>query len=149
MMELYKDPIWDVMDWFFRPMNERKISDVGLKNVIHRPHNLINVENDEGVVIAQKLSVVTTPFKKDDVKVKVQDNTLTVTCGSENITDADNEKVVFRGISSQAYSFSVSLSNRVDQKKITAENKDGILTITLPLIVEEEKKSEAIEVQIA
>ena len=149
MMELYKDPIWDVMDWFFRPMNERKISDVGLKNVIHRPHNLINVENDEGVVIAQKLSVVTTPFKKDDVKVKVQDNTLTVTCGSENITDADNEKVVFRGISSQAYSFSVSLSNRVDQKKITAENKDCILTITLPLIVEEEKKSEAIEVEIA
>lgn len=142
------DPLWEMMDWFANPFNDRKISESGFRNVIKRPHSLINVKDDYGNVIAQRLEVTTTPFKKDDVKVKISQNMLTVTCGTENIKDAKNEEVVYRGISSQSYTFALSLAKNVDQRKITAENRDGILKITLPLIIEKPEEPETIEIDI-
>ena len=40
------------------------------------------------------------------------------------------------------------LGEGIDKKAITAENKDGMLTINLPMIVVEEKKPEEIEIAI-
>ena len=150
MIDIYRDPIWEMMDVFNHPFfSDRRICDTGFKTSIHRPHNLVNVKDDNGKVIAQRLEVVTTPFAKDDVKVKVCDNMLSVTCGSENLVTKDNEEIMYRGISSQSYSFALSLTPSVDQKRITAENKDGILKINLPMIIEEPKKPEEIEIAIA
>lgn len=142
-----RDPIWEMMDWLSNPF-ERKISESGFRSIIKRPHSLINVKDDDGNVIAQRLEVTTTPFKKDDVKVRISNNMLSVTCGTENIKDAVNEEVIYRGISSQSYSFALSLAKNVDQKKITAENKDGILKVTLPLIIEKPIEPETIEIEI-
>lgn len=135
-----------MMDFFANPF-ERKISNRGLSN-IRKPHNLTNVKDEQGKIIAQKLTVVTTPFKKDDVKVKIVDDVLTVTCGTENVKDEENEDVIYRGISSQSYTFSLKLGESIDKKAITAENKDGLLTIKLPFLVIEEKKPEEIEIKI-
>lgn len=146
MIDIYKDPIWELMDIFSGPF-ERKIQNNGLRNV-KRPHNLVNVKDDDGNIIAQKLTVVTTPFNKEDVKVTVADNMLSVTCGAENKYDKENEDVIYRGISSQSYSFALQLSPTVDKKSITAENKDGMLTICLPVKKEEEKKSDVIDIKI-
>jgi HSP20 family molecular chaperone IbpA len=146
MIDIYKDPIWELMDMFSYPF-ERKIQNNGLRNV-KRPHNLVNVKDDDGNIIAQKLTVVTTPFSKDDVKVTVADNMLSVTCGAENKYDKENEDVIYRGISSQSYSFALQLSPTVDKKNITAENKDGMLTISLPVKKEEEKKPDVIDIKI-
>ena len=146
MLDIYKDPIWEMMDFFANPF-ERKISNRGLSN-IRKPHNLTNVKDEQGKIIAQKLTVVTTPFKKDDVKVKIVDDVLTVTCGTENVKDEENEDVIYRGISSQSYTFSLKLGESIDKKAITAENKDGLLTIKLPFLVIEEKKPEEIEIKI-
>lgn len=98
MIDIYKDPIWELMDMFSYPF-ERKIQNNGLRNV-KRPHNLVNVKDNDGNIIAQKLTVVTTPFNKEDVKVTVADNMLSVTCGTENKYDKENEDVIYRGISS-------------------------------------------------
>lgn len=148
MIDLWKDPIWEMMNLFdARPSTDKKIENVGLKS-IPRPHNLVNIKNDDGKVVAQELRVVTTPFSKDDVKVKVCNNMLSVTCGSENIKVKDNEEYIFKGISSQTYSFTLSLTPAVDQQKITAENKDGVLKINLPLIVEDETNSKEIDIKI-
>ena len=83
-----------MMDFFANPF-ERKICNKGLSN-IHKPHNLTNVKDEAGKIVAQKLTVVTTPFKKDDVKVKIVDDVLTVTCGTENVKDEENEEVIYR-----------------------------------------------------
>ena len=146
MLDIYRDPIWEMMDFFADPF-QRRVNKKGLSNV-NRPHNLINVKDSEGNVIAQKLTVVTTPFKKDDVKVKLVDDILTVKCGSENIADEENEEYVYHGISSQSYEFSLKLGENIDKKAIKAENKDGMLTINLPMVVVEEEKPEEIEIQI-
>jgi HSP20 family molecular chaperone IbpA len=149
MINIYKDPIWDIMDMFSRPYSEKsKLADTGLRSAVKRPHNLINIKDDDGNVIGQRLDVVTTPFKKEDVKVSINDGMLSVVCGTENIKDAEYEDVLYRGISSQSYSFSLKLDESVDQHKVTAENKDGILKINLPLKKIEEKKPEEIEIEI-
>lgn len=150
MIDIYKDPqdpLWEMMDFFTNPF-ERKINNSGLKSAISRPHNLVNIKDANGKVIGQRLAVVTTPFKKEDVKVKIIDNMLSVECGSENIKDDESEEVIYRGISSQAYTFKLKLAPSVDKSKITAENKDGILKIDLPLL-DIEKKDEPIEIDIA
>lgn len=148
MLDLWKDPVWEMMDWLDSSAKSRRIEDVGFKN-IGRPHNLVNIKDESGKVVAQELRVVTTPFAKNDVKVKICDNKLIVTCGTENIKEKDEEEYVYKGISLQAYSFTLALAPSCDQSKITAENKDGILTIRLPLHVVEEKKPDEIEIAVS
>jgi HSP20 family molecular chaperone IbpA len=54
-------------------------------------------KDENGNIVSFSLEVVYTPFKKSDVKVKVFENVLTVTCGSENnVKDPD---MIYCGIS--------------------------------------------------
>lgn len=121
--------------------NGKNLMNTGLRKLIGRPHNLVNVTNKNGNIIEQRLEVVTTPFKKEDVDVQVSGNTLTVRCGSEEneaVTipedgeDKPVEKYLYKGISEQYYTFSLKLSDKIDKAGIKAKNQDGILTITLP-----------------
>lgn len=147
---LMKTPtLWDdIMDAFMRPFGEKgDISTYGLKSVIRRPHNLVNVKDKDGNVIGQRLEMVTTPFKKEDVKVTIKDNVLTVRCGAENAKSEENEDVIYRGISAQAYMFSLTLSPVIDQSLITAENKDGILKISLPFAAKDDSQG-AVEITV-
>jgi len=149
MTDLIMNPIWEIMDAFARPFDEkRSVMTYGLKSVIKRPHNLINVKDKDGNVIGQRLEMVTTPFKKEDVKITVKDNVLTVKCGTENVKTEENEDIVYRGISAQSHTFSLSLAPTIDQTLITAENKDGILKINLPFIAKEPEK-DTVEIEIA
>lgn len=149
MTDLIVSPIWELMDALARPFDDkRNIMNYGLKSVIKRPHNLINVKDKDGNVVGQRLEMVTTPFKKEDVKITVKDNVLTVRCGTENVKNEENEDVVYRGISAQSHTFSLSLAPTIDQSLITAENKDGILKINLPFIAKDPEK-DAVEIAIA
>lgn len=149
MTDLIVSPIWELMDALARPFDDkRSIMNYGLKSVIKRPHNLINVKDADGKIVGQRLEMVTTPFKKEDVKITVKDNILTVKCGTENIKDEENEDVVYRGISAQSHTFSLSLAPTIDQSLITAENKDGILKINLPFVAKDPDAG-AVEIAIA
>ena len=120
--------------------NGKNLMNTGLRKLIGRPHNLVNVTDKDGNIIEQRLEVVTTPFKKEDVDVRVSGNTLTVRCGFEDDPveepkdDEDNrqEKYLYKGISEQYYTFSLKLSDKIDKTGIKAKNQDGVLTITLP-----------------
>lgn len=121
------------------PFNGKTLKDIGLRKLITRPHNIVNVTDPKTKeVIEQRLEVVTTPFKKNQVQVQVADNTLTVSCGDvEDVCKKPNEDdpeeaYLYKGISSQYYTFSLKLSDKVDKSKIRAKNEDGILTVTLP-----------------
>ena len=148
-ISLYNDPIFDALDWFFNPVSSKKICDVGLKGIINRPHNIINVKDENGAVVAQRLEVVTTPFKKEDVKVQLVGDMLTVTCGASNKIEKENEDTLYRGISSQSYTFSLKLAKNIDKSKITAKNADGVLNVELPFVAVEKTEPEAIDIEIA
>lgn len=132
------DDMWKTMDAIMQyPFGKNTIETNGLRSAINRPHNLVNIKDENGKIVAQKLEVVTTPFAKGDVKVEVSDNILTVNCGSkkeESETTETNEttEYIYKGISSQTYTFSLKLSPKIDKTGIKAKNVDGILTITLP-----------------
>ena len=83
----------------------------GFKQLIKRPHNVYTIRKDgkpDGQIEAYKLEVVTTPFKKEDVKVKIVNDVLNVTCGmtvEDKKEENSNEIVAYKGISTQAFEF--------------------------------------------
>ena len=136
------------------PFAGKNLKDIGLRKLITRPHNIVNVTDPKTKkVIEQRLEVVTTPFKKGDVKVKVSGNTLTVECGTEEEYDGAQdpskpaEEFLYKGISEQYYTFSLKLSDQVDKSRITAKNEDGVLKVTLPFKEVEADDVAQIEVQ--
>ena len=137
------DDMWRTMDAMMQyPFGKNTIETKGLKSIINRPHNIVNVKDKDGKIVAQKLEVVTTPFAKGDVRVEVSDNILTVNCGSKQVEPEttkteETTEYVYRGISSQTYTFSLKLNSKIDKIGIKAKNVDGILTITLPFKKEE------------
>ena len=122
----------------------------GLKKIISRPHDLVNMKDEKGNVIGQKLSLVYTPFKKDQIKVTVEDDTLTVAIGDEKKEEKkdENGEIVYKGISTQATRFSIKLTDQIDKKAVTAKAEDGMLHIDLPFVKKaEEPKQIEISVQ--
>ena len=130
------------------PLNGKTLKDIGLRKLITRPHNIVNVTDPKtNQVIEQRLEVVTTPFKKDEVKVEISGKNLIVRCGTDpalgdpceepQAPDAPKENYLYKGISEQYYTFQLKLSDKVDVANIKAKNQDGILTVTLPYKKEE------------
>ena len=142
------DDMWKTMDALMQyPFKEKTLETNGLKTLIHRPHNIVAVKDADGNVVSQRLEVVTTPFAKDEVKVTVVDDTLTVECGKENKEEKDEDSYIYKGISSQKYSFSIRLSNKIDKGAIKAKNVDGVLTVTLPF-KKDEPKCDGMEIEV-
>ena len=119
----------------------------GLKKWVKRPHNLITKKDKDGKIESYQLETVYTPFKKDEVKVQILDNILSVKCGSEN--KIKDEEMDYCGVSRQSYEFSIPLSDSIDIAKIQAKAEDGMLYITLPVkqVIEEKKTPLQIDIQ--
>ena len=141
--------MWRSMDALMRyPFEENPLATNGLKSLIRRPHNLVNVKDDDGNVIAQRLEVVTTPFAKDEVKVSVEGNVLTVACGGSNKEEKTEDEYIYKGISSQSYTFQVRLGNSVDKTAIKAKNVDGVLTVMLPFKKKEDEPKQITQIEV-
>jgi HSP20 family protein len=84
--------------------------------------------------------------KKEDVKLSMQDNVLTLSGERkfEEETKKENYVRVERGYGSFTRSF--TLPPFVDAKKISAEFKDGLLEVKLPK--SEEAKSKEVEIKV-
>jgi HSP20 family protein len=86
-------------------------------------------------------------MSREDVEVTVENNTLTLR-GTKNLpTDVKEEN--FRRIERRygAFTRSFTLPNTVDASKVSAEYKNGVLTIKLPF--REEAKPRTINVEVA
>lgn len=118
----------------------------GLKQLIHKPHNLLTKKDKNGNIESFSLEVVYTPFKKSDVKIEIKDNILTVHCGAEN--KEKDEEMIYCGISHQSYTFSLPLTKDVDITNIKAKAEDGILYITIPMKKPEIAEPNVLEIAI-
>jgi HSP20 family protein len=86
-------------------------------------------------------------MKREDIEVTVDENTLTIT-GEKKHTDELKEDQFQRLERSYGiFSRSFSLPPNVDPSKLTAEYKNGVLTVTIPLRAE--AKPRQIEVRAA
>ena len=84
------------------------------------------IENDDSFVIKAELPEV----KKEDVKVSIDKNILTFS--GERRTEQKDEKEHRIERSYGSFSRSFSLPDNIDDTKISAENKDGMLYLTIP-----------------
>ena len=136
-------------DDFFADFREN-FANRGLRKIISRPHDLTNIKDKDGNIVGQKLSLVYTPFKKDQIKVTVDGDTLSVAIGDEKKEEEKNAdgEIVYKGISTQSTRFSLKLTDKIDKKLINATAEDGMLHIDLPFVKEEETKPKQIEIAI-
>jgi HSP20 family protein len=88
------------------------------------------VEKDDSYVFTMEMP----GLSKEDLEVSVENDTLTVT-GEKTVekkAEKDEHSTLRREIRSSKFERSFSMGNEVDQDKIKASMKEGVLTITLP-----------------
>lgn len=91
--------------------------------------------------------MVYTPFKKEDISLRVDKRILSVSIASKSEPDKKMEDaIVYRGISAQSTSFGFKLADCIDDEHISAHCEEGILYIDLP--VKKDETSRTIEVKI-
>src|SRR5260370_14874919 len=100
-------------------------------------------EDDQGYLLKADLP----EMKKDDVKVTVEDGILNVS--GERKTEKEDQKRKFHRIERSFGNFrrSFTLPEDADSTKLTAEFRDGVLTVHLP--TNARPKSKAIEVKLS
>jgi len=80
----------------------------------------------------------------DSVDIRVEDNILTI---KGRATYSPKAELLRQEFSLQGYYRQFQLSDEVDQERISAESKNGVLTITLPKA--EKSKPKQIKVKIS
>ena len=111
-------------------------------SINHYPPYNIRKVNDTDYVI--ELAVA--GFGKKDIKVKSQENTLTISSAKdEQDVLKKDESVLHRGISKRAFTRSFTVAEDVVVKG--ADLKDGLLSVKLERIIPEEKKPKFIDIK--
>jgi molecular chaperone IbpA len=83
-------------------------------------------------------------FKKSDVDIEIEDNTLTVSVCREDNTGKQRAEFLHKGISSKEFYKSFALAEHVEVKKATMS--DGILQIILEKNIPDSEKPKKIKI---
>ena len=112
---------------FFKPWNEWFDSGSFLGKIMTTPAvNITENKNDYLVALAVP------GMKKDDFKIDVEGNMLTISCEKEENKDEKEKKFTRREYSYYSFSRSFTLPEEVNREKIEAMYEDGILKLVLP-----------------
>ena len=101
------------------------------------PYNIKKVDKDK-----YQLDMALAGFSKDDVKVEVKENTLTVSASS---SDKEDDSFVHKGIAKRAFKRQWTLAEHLEVGD--AKLKDGVLTVDMKLNLPEEKKPRTIKIK--
>jgi HSP20 family protein len=104
------------------------------------PVNIRETEND------YVLEVIAPGFQKEDFKINLDNNTLTVSAEKKEETDNKNEKVVRKEFKQQSFSRSFTIDEKIDAENISAKYVNGVLTLNLAK--KQEVKPQAKEISI-
>ena len=101
------------------------------------PYNIKKVGKDK-----YQLDMALAGFSKDDVKVEVNDNTLSVSASS---SDKEDDSYVHKGIAKRAFKRQWTLVEHLEVQD--AKLKDGVLTVDMKLNLPDEKKPRTIKIK--
>ncbi|RRN76609.1 Hsp20/alpha crystallin family protein [Pseudoxanthomonas sp. SGD-10] len=94
----------------------------------------VNISEDEN---KYSIEVATPGLKKEDFKLNIEDNVLTVSAEKKSEIIEDNKKVTRREFNYSSFSRSFTLPELADASKISAKYTDGVLQVDIA------KKAEA------
>lgn len=83
-------------------------------------------------------------FNKEDISVTVSGDVVTLSGKKESSHEEEKEEYHIKEMRSGSFSRSFRLPTEIDEEKIEASYKDGVLTVTMPH--KEESKAKKIEV---
>ncbi|NVO19493.1 MAG: Hsp20/alpha crystallin family protein [Bacteroidetes bacterium] len=86
-----------------------------------------------------KIEVAAPGLEKEDFKINLQNNVLTISSEKENQQEEENKKFMRREFSYMQFSRAFSLPQTANSEQINAAYKNGVLSISIP------KKEEAKE----
>lgn len=115
----------------------------GFRNAIgtydsYPPYNIVKLGDDE-----YQVEMAIAGFNKKDITVEVAGNTLTISGGTEELTEDRN--YLHRGIATRAFTRVVRLADDIEVGDAKMEN--GMLRVDLNRIVPESKKARTIKVK--
>lgn len=79
-----------------------------------------------------RIEVAAPGLEKKDFKINLDNNVLTITSEREDKSEVEKERYMRREFSYSSFTRSFSLPQSVDMANITANHKDGVLTIIVP-----------------
>lgn len=103
------------------------------------PHNIVRLAEN-----LYCIEMAVAGFKKSEVHVEVEDNTLTVRGCSETSEEAVTREYLYRGLSSRDFVRSFPLAEHMVVKSAKIEN--GVLTINIERIIPEALKARVIDI---
>ena len=124
-----------VFDDFFRPWNEWFDNGEFLSRTLSIPAVNIIEHKDEYLV-----SLAVPGLKKDDFKINVEGNMLTISSEKEENKEEKDKKFTRKEYNYSSFSRSFTLPEEINKEKIDAKYEDGVLKISLPR-KEETKKN--------
>lgn len=89
------------------------------------PVNIKETEND------YVLDVVAPGFQKEDFKINLDNNTLTVSVEKKEEMENQNEKFIRKEFKQQSFSRSFTIDENIDAENISAKYVNGVLTLNL------------------
>jgi HSP20 family protein len=130
-----------VFDDFFKPWNEW--FDGGLLGrTLNVPAVNIVEHKDEYLV-----SLAVPGMKKDDFKIDVDGNMLTISSEKEENKEEKEKKFTRKEYSYSSFSRSFTLPEEINKEKIDAKYEDGVLKIALPRKEEVKKNVKHISIK--
>ena len=89
------------------------------------PVNIKETEND------YVLEVVAPGFQKEDFKINLDNNTLTISAEKKEETENQDEKFIRKEYKQQSFSRSFTIDENIDAENISAKYVNGVLTLNL------------------
>ena len=122
---------------FLHPLNELRLVDGGNW---HPRADLVESKD------AYEATLELPGLKKDDIKVNVEDNVLTVS--GERVEEKQEKEKEYHRVERRYGSFcrTFSLPAKIDAEKIKASYKDGVLSVSLPKAPEAKRKEVKIDI---
>jgi HSP20 family protein len=131
-----RDLLPNSFDDFFKPWNEWFDGNGLLHRTLTVPAVNITDEKD-----SYKVTMAVPGMKKDDFKVDVEGNMMTISAETKEEKEEKDTKYTRKEYNYSSFSRSFTLPSEVNKEKIEAKYDNGVLTLALPK--KDEAKSEA------
>ena len=123
-----------LLDDFFKPWNEWFDKPTLFERMMTTP--AVNVKEDPD---NYTVSLAAPGLKKEDFKIDMEGNMLTISCEKETTGEEKDEKFTRKEYDYFSFSRSFTLPEDVKQDAIDARYEDGVLNIRLPRLEEAKK----------
>lgn len=135
-MALVKFRNKDMLPSIFNDFFDRDLFDLTNSSLTNSTLPAVNIKESKEDYLVE---VAAPGMNKEDFKIELENNFLVISSENEDKKEEEGKEFTRREFSYQSFKRSFSLPKTIDDGKIKANYKDGVLKITLP------KKEEAKE----